>query len=70
MIYEAKASFPKSQILEATGKKSLFRVVDSLLLVQYGLCLDSRYYASLHWMNNSAVSFFVSSRIYGRALML
>jgi hypothetical protein len=41
MIYEAKASSLELQILEATGKKSLFPVVDSLLLVKPGLLLPS-----------------------------
>jgi len=41
MINEAKASFLESKILESTGKKSLFRIVDSFLLVKPGLRLPS-----------------------------
>jgi hypothetical protein len=41
MINEAKASFLESKILESTGKKSFFRVVDSFLLVKPGLRLPS-----------------------------
>jgi hypothetical protein len=64
IINEAKASFLESKILESTGKKSLFRVVDSFLLVKPGLC------ASLRWLSKSVASFFERSRIYERALML
>jgi hypothetical protein len=47
IINEAKASFLESKILESTGKKSLFRVVDSFLLVKPG------FRASLRWLSKS-----------------
>jgi hypothetical protein len=55
MIDEAKASFLESQILDATGNKSLFHVVDSLFPVSVCFLMSA-----IPW-HGTALSWFTSS---------